>query len=83
MRRELDCKRTKNVRTAHGWQLREVCNHDGRRQVMNINYTAVNRETIEGTVNVAMHEGGRDVTMKQVSHGRWLGPDCGKVKPVE
>lgn len=82
-RREANCRRTKNVRTARGWQFQEVCRPDGRDQVLDVNYTAVNRETIEGTVNIAMRDGGQDITMKQVTRGRWLGPDCGKVKPVE
>jgi len=83
LRREADCKRTRNVRTPHGWQFQQVCRRNGRKQTMDIRYRAANRETIEGTVNIAMHEGTHDVTMKQVRHRRWLSPDCGKVKPVE
>ena len=78
-----NCRRTKNVRTALGWDLQEVCHQDGGRQSMNIHYEVVNRETVRGAVDIAMHERGHDFTMKQVAHGRWLGPDCGKVKPVE
>jgi len=81
--RDANCQRTKNTRTAHGWQLREVCHRGGSQQAMDIRYRVVTRETIDGTVNVAMHQGGRNVPMKQVTHARWLGPDCGKVKPIE
>ena len=83
MPHKANCERTKNVRTTHGWDIQEVCHQDGGRQSMNIHYEVVNRETLQGAVNIAMHERGHDITMKQVSHGRWLGPDCGKVKPVE
>jgi len=83
MDRELNCRRTKDVRTAQGWQVQEVCRPNGREQIMDIKYTAVNRETIEGVVNIAMRDGGHNITMKHVSHGRWLGPDCGDVKPIE
>ena len=30
-----------------------------------------------------MHDGAHNITMKQMTNGRWLGPDCGKVKPIE
>lgn len=83
MRHEENCRRTKNVRAAHGWQLQEVCSPNGHKQIMDINYEVVNRESIVGTVHIAMYDGARDITMSQVTHGRWLGPHCGKVKPVE
>lgn len=83
--REANCQRTKYTRTAQGWQLQEVCHRGGRDQVLDVNYRAVNRETLEGAVNIAMHGGPGNlaITMKQASHGRWLSPDCGTVKPVE
>jgi hypothetical protein len=83
MARELNCKRTKNVSTAQGWHVQEVCRPNGRKQTLDINYKVVTREAIEGTVNVAMQDGAHSVTMKQATHGRWLGPDCGDVKPIE
>lgn len=83
MSRELNCKRIKNVGTARGWHVQEVCRPDGHKQTMDIDYKVVTREAIEGTVNIAMRDGAHDVTMKQVTRGRWLGPDCGDVKPIE
>ncbi len=80
---ELNCRRTRNVSTARGWHVQEVCRPDGRKQIVDINYQVVTREAIEGTVNIAMREGARDITMKQATRGRWLGPDCGDVKPIE
>ncbi|MEJ2624040.1 MAG: DUF3617 family protein [Pseudolabrys sp.] len=29
------------------------------------------------------HGHGRDITIKQTTHGRWLAADCGKVKPPD
>ena len=55
--RDANCQRTKNTRTAHGWQLREVCHRGGSKQTMDIRYRVVTRETIDGTINVAMHRG--------------------------
>ena len=80
---ERDCTRMKDSRTARGWQVQEVCRAGGGKQTMNIRYDVVNRETIKGTVDIAMREGGHNITMKQEMHGRWLGSDCGDVKPVE
>jgi hypothetical protein len=80
---ERDCTRTRDSRTARGWQVQEVCRAGGGKQTMNIRYDVVNRQTIKGTVDIAMREGGHNITMKQEMHGRWLGSDCGDVKPVE
>jgi hypothetical protein len=83
MSRELNCTRTRNVSTAQGWHVQEVCRPNGRKQTMDIDYKVVTREMIEGTVHIAMQDGAREITMNQVSRGRWLGPDCGDVKPIE
>ena len=80
---ERDCTRTKNSRTARGWQVQEVCRSGGGKQTMNIRYDVMNRETIKGTVDIAMRDGREAITMKQEMRGRWLGSDCGDVKPVE
>jgi len=61
--------------------LQEICNQGGNRQTMHVRYEAVNRETITGAVNIVMSDGGREMKMNQVMRGRWLGPDCGSVKP--
>ena len=36
---------------------------------------------MSGTVDIVMSDGGRQMSMKQVMCGRWIGPDCGDVKP--
>lgn len=81
--RDADCTRTRNTRSASGWQLQEVCRTGGRKQTMNIRYDVVNRETIKGSVDIAMRDGGDNITMKHEMQGRWIGSDCGDVKPVE
>lgn len=80
---ERDCTRTKDSRSARGWQVQQVCRAGGSKQTMNIRYDVVNRETIKGTVDIAMRDGADAITMKQEMQGRWLGADCGDVKPVE
>ena len=47
MPRRANCQRTKNVRTAEGWQLRRSVTENGREQRMDINYKALTRETID------------------------------------
>lgn len=81
--RQARCTRTKYSRTARGWQVQEVCHSGSGKQTMSIRYDVLNQETITGTVDVAMHDRGHDITMKHVMHGRWLGADCGDVKSVE
>jgi len=49
----------------------------------NIRYDVVNRETIRGGVDIAMRDGGDTIAMKHEMQGRWVGADCGDVKPVE
>ena len=75
------CRRTVNARTTRSWELQEICNQGGNRQTMHVRYEAANRETITGAVNIVMSDGGREMKMNQVMRGRWLGPDCGSVKP--
>ena len=81
MDRDPSCKRTKDTRSARLWQLQETCVSRGRKRTLDVRYEAANRETIDGTVDVAMTDGTHNIRMKQVMHGRWLGADCGNVKP--
>ena len=83
MRHEANCKRTQYARTAHGWQLQEICRRNGRSQTMDIDYKTMGRTRIEGTVHVVSHGHGHDIAMRQTTHAHWLAADCGKVKPME
>ena len=83
MEREADCRRTRNERSARGWRMQEVCRSNGREQTLDIRYDLLDRATIKGTVDIAMHDRGHDITMKQLMHGRWLSADCGDVKPMD
>jgi len=81
--RHADCTRTKDSRSISGWQIQEICRIGGRRQTMNIRYDVLNRETIKGVVDIAMRDGGNKIATKHEMQGRWIGSDCGDVKPVE
>lgn len=81
MPREDNCTVNRNTRSARGWRFEQTCVQGARKQSLSVRYDLVNRKTVNGTVDIAMHEGGRTMTMKQVVQGRWLNADCGKVKP--
>ena len=58
-----------------------ACNERGGRQTVHVQYEAPRPDIINGTVEITMNNGGRRMSMKQEMRGRWLGPDCGDVKP--
>jgi hypothetical protein len=75
------CKQTvsKGSRTAR--ELQMTCTERGGRQTIHVRYEAPTPDTMSGTVDIVMSDGGRQMSMKQVMRGRWIGPDCGDVKP--
>lgn len=46
-------------------------------------FEARSREAVVGTWNVTMSNGANTMEMKSALQGRWLGTDCGDVKPRE
>jgi hypothetical protein len=75
------CTRNVRANSKRSWDMQVVCNDQGRRQTINVRYEAPRPDTINGTVDIAMSDGNRRMTMQQTMQGRWLGPDCGDVKP--
>jgi len=75
------CKHTIRTHSRTTWEVQQTCNERGGRQTVHVRYEAPRPDTMNGTVEIAMNDGGRQMTMKQVMRGRWLGPDCGNVKP--
>jgi hypothetical protein len=75
------CQQTvsKGSRTAR--ELQMTCTERGGRQTIHVRYEAPTPDTMSGTVDIVMSDGGRQMSMKQVMRGRWIGPDCGDVKP--
>jgi uncharacterized protein DUF3617 len=49
----------------------------------NYRFEARAPESIVGNWDVTMSSGDRTMTMKGTTHGKWLGSDCGDVKPRE
>jgi len=75
------CKRTVRTQSPSKWEMQEICTDARGQHVVHVRYEAPTPATINGTVNITMNEGGRKMSMKNVMHGRWIGPDCGDVKP--
>ncbi len=44
---------------------------------------ALNRQTLHGNFNLVMNRDTNTMTMKRTMDGKWLGSDCGNVKPEE
>jgi hypothetical protein len=49
----------------------------------NIHIEAVDRHTIRGNFDFVVTDGTSTMTMKRTLQGKWLGNDCGNVKPSE
>lgn len=75
------CKRTIRTRSRTAWEMQETCTERGGRQTIHVRYQAPSPDTMQGTVEIAMNDGGRQMTMRQDMRGRWLGANCGDVKP--
>jgi hypothetical protein len=78
---ELDgaCKDTLVSNTAEVMEMRLQCKDpraDGSYRLQ-----AVSREEVSGTMTMKVNSGSGSMTMTRDMHGRWLGADCGNVKP--
>ena len=76
----LSCQRTMVSNTSSLLVVHEECT-GARRMVGNFRFTAIDRETMKGGVEVMMSNGADTTTMKRDLQGKWLGSDCGDVKP--
>jgi hypothetical protein len=77
-----NCRRTMLNSTSRQIDVRMECTG---RETMNgtFHFEAVDRQTMSGGINMAVTNGANTMTMKRTMHGKWLGSDCGSVKPME
>lgn len=80
-RRE-NCKQTVTSSTSHSLDAHMECTGE-QHATGDLHIEAVDRETIRGNFNMAMAGGSNTMTMKRTLQGKWLGSDCGDVKPNE
>ena len=75
-----DCKETLVSNTAKVMEMRLQCSGETRGNGT-YRFEAVSREEVRGTMTMTVSSGSDTMTMKRVMNGRWLGSDCGNVKP--
>jgi hypothetical protein len=75
------CQQTTRTHSRTRWEMRLTCSERGGRQAIHVQYEAPKPDIMHGTVEIVMSNGDRQMTMKQVMRGRWLGSGCGEVKP--
>jgi hypothetical protein len=75
-----NCRETIVSNTATVMEMRLQCSGSMRGDGT-YRFEAVSREQVRGTVVMKVGNGGNTMTMKRVMSGRWLGPDCGNVRP--
>ena len=77
-----NCKRTMVNSSSSQIDVHMECTGDEK---MNgtFHFEAVDRQTLRGNINLVISNGANTMTMKRTMQGKWLGSDCGSVKPVE
>jgi hypothetical protein len=74
------CKRTVVSTSASRWEMHEQCTGASQRTTT-ARFQARSREEISGETQITMTKGNRKLTSKGSVHSKWLGSDCGNVKP--
>jgi hypothetical protein len=77
-----DCKRTVVNSSSKQIDVRMECTGE---QKMNgtFHFEATDRQSIRGNLNLVVSNGANTMTMKRTMQGKWLGSDCGSIKPTE
>jgi hypothetical protein len=75
------CKQTVVTRTATEVEIHESCGGPAGTMFGTFHFTALNRETIAGTTSVTQSNGDKTMSVRQQIGGKWLGSDCGAIKP--
>jgi hypothetical protein len=76
----ISCKRTVLSSTTRLLEIHEECIGHGQTSG-NFRLEAPDPATIAGTVDMVVTQGARTMTMKNHMTGKWLGADCGDIKP--
>src|SRR5579863_8647312 len=78
------CTQTVVGSSAHSVDVRVVCTGEQQeRTTGSMHMDATSREIITGAFNMVSTDGTNTMTMKRTLQGKWLGNDCGNVKPHE
>ena len=74
------CKQTVVNRTTSLIETRVECSGP-QKMTGTFRFQAQSREAIHGDVSMVMSDGNKTMTSKHTIQGKWLGADCGNVKP--
>ncbi|HTI78841.1 MAG TPA: DUF3617 domain-containing protein [Acetobacteraceae bacterium] len=78
------CTQTVTGSSAHSLDVRVVCTGEQREKTTgSMHVDATSRESITGAFNMVSTDGTNTMTMKRTLQGKWLGSNCGNVKPHE
>jgi hypothetical protein len=78
------CAQSVVSNTARSLDLRIVCTGDQQQKANGtMHIDATSRESFTGAFNMVTTDGTNTMTMKRTVQGKWLGGDCGDVKPHE
>jgi hypothetical protein len=75
-----DCKRNIAVDSSSQWEMHEECTGAHKRSVT-AKFHANSDESVDGLFDVVMTGGSNTMTSKGTMHAKWLGRDCGGIKP--
>ncbi|HXS26400.1 MAG TPA: DUF3617 domain-containing protein [Steroidobacteraceae bacterium] len=77
------CKTTVVHNTSTELEVRRECNAENDARTTTEHYRMSGRRHISGTVDAAMSQNGKPLTMHTTIEGKWLGSDCGGVKDMQ
>lgn len=74
------CKRTVVASSSSRWEMHEECVGEAKRTTI-ARFRAVNSEEIRGETQITMTKADRTITSKGNVYSKWLGSNCGAVRP--
>ncbi|MGH8217359.1 MAG: DUF3617 domain-containing protein [Steroidobacteraceae bacterium] len=77
------CKTTIIRNTSSELEVRRACTEDSNVRTTTEHFRMNGRRHVLGTVDAAMMQGGKPLTMHMTIEGRWLGADCGGIKGAQ
>jgi hypothetical protein len=77
-----DCKQTVTTNSSSDWEVRAQCSAEGHQSDLTAHFHAASSDSVTGDINAVMSDAnGRSMTMKNTVTAKWLGANCGSVKP--
>jgi hypothetical protein len=78
------CTQTVTGSTSRSLDVKVICTGEQQQKTTGtMHMDATSRESFAGAFNMVSTDGTNTMTMKRTVQGKWLGSDCGNVKPHE